>query len=115
MVNAALIQAYEQLQAALNLGKPPRRASSHSSNAHTQPPKPHHLSEAHVRSEFGKIAAQPVADAAPGHIASSQLGQLLRNLGISLSEEQLAESQVQLDPESAGVIAEDDLVAWIQG
>ena len=96
------LQAYEQLQAAINLGKPthwrapdPALPVEPETSAHT-PEKSHNFSEEATHSAFTLVAQACSEDA--DWIEVGQLGDVLSALGVDLSAEQLGESATQLDP-----------------
>jgi Ca2+-binding EF-hand superfamily protein len=109
------MQAYEQLQAALNLGRQPKRPSpAHVVlQASLEPERPLHLSEARIQDAFGQVAAAGAAG--QDVIAVSDVGQVLEKLGIQLTEHQQAETAAQLDMGSSGTVGMADFVTWMQG
>ena len=114
----SFLQAYEQLQAAINLGKPtpwrtPEPAPPEEPETSAHAPESPSFSEEATRSAF-TLVAQACSDDADW-IEVGQLGDVLSALGVHLSAEQLGESATQLDPEHSGRIAVNEFVSWIQG
>jgi hypothetical protein len=110
------LQAYAQLQAALNLGKRPRRRSPRELSAplamHVDPPL---LTDARIREIFSKVSECGSSGPSRGTITVEQLRELLEALGVFLDAAQLAESALQLDVARSGFIGVADFVAWMQG
>jgi hypothetical protein len=100
-----LLQAYEQLQAALNLGRP---VQSHRLDKHDEAHSSS-FSEDHMHGAFDQFAGPD------GTVQVSQVGRILAMLNIPLSPVQLQAATAQLDPSATGFVARNDFLAWAKG
>ena len=108
------LQAYAQLEAALNLGRalPRKRAGQ----AFSGSPPPQALpSKQHVQEVFRTVAARRPYGLPEDYIGTDQLQELLEELNVTLDESQLAQSVAQLDPNMQGHIPMTDFIMWIDG
>ena len=111
------VQAYKQLQAALHLGKQPRKQKDGAWPAGTSPPRTSAtpMSAADIREVFAATAGTPESCGQECSLPVEKLESLLHSLGIFLDARQLAAATVQLAPSGAGVIDVDAFVCWMQG
>ena len=107
------IQAYVQLEAAINLGRSLNKKQNQAPGDSVEQPLGIHNSQ--VQHAFRQIAAAASLDIPNGHIATAQLKELLEALGISLDDAQLAQSIAQLDPDLRGSVPMDEFISWMNG
>jgi Ca2+-binding EF-hand superfamily protein len=100
-----VVQAYEQLQAALNLGRP---VHFHGMEEHEEVHRSG-TDEDYVHNAFNQFAGPD------GSVQVGQVGEILELLNISLSPVQLQAATNQLDPNSTGFVARSDFLTWAKG
>ena len=99
------LQAYAQLQAALNLGREVSPCTAYVCGDGAEGA----LSEWRVRDAFHSHAGDD------GALATERVGSALRRLGIELDKAQVDAAVRQLDPDGSGVVHLGEFVTWVRG